>query len=86
MIMTRACHWQIVLYVADWQNSEWNRVCASMSDIVLLVANANDEPQISFLEQVGSGSAALDFVRIGRLTSDRCDRLWMSISATRRSF
>ncbi len=42
---------EIVLYQADWEDSEWNRMAAGMADVVLLVANAGDTPQISYLEQ-----------------------------------
>lgn len=43
---------QIVLFQADWQESEWNRLAAATADVVLLVANAADKPQISMLETV----------------------------------
>ena len=41
-----------MLYQADWENSDWNKLAAGMADVVLLVANANDSPQITYLEQV----------------------------------
>jgi predicted acylesterase/phospholipase RssA/CRP-like cAMP-binding protein len=42
---------EIVLYQADWEESEWNRMAAGMADVVLLVANAADEPGIADLER-----------------------------------
>lgn len=42
---------EIVLYQADWEDSEWNRMAAGMADVVLLVANAADQPAIVYLEQ-----------------------------------
>lgn len=48
-----------MLLQADWQESEWNRLAAATADVVLLVANANDKPQISVLETVGRSCCGL---------------------------
>jgi hypothetical protein len=62
------CFAQIVLFQADWQESEWNRLAAATADVVLLVANAADKPQISMLETVRLVCEPFCVIQIPQLT------------------
>src|SRR3546814_18312193 len=42
---------QMVLYQADWHDSAWNTLCGQQCDLMLLVGNGNDRPQINSAEQ-----------------------------------
>jgi hypothetical protein len=42
---------EMCIYQADWHGSAWNRLCCSQCDLILLVANSTDTPQINSAEQ-----------------------------------
>eukprot|EP00736_Rhodelphis_marinus_P008504 Rmarinus@m.8455 len=48
----------VVLYVADWEPTTWTKLCIRQADVVLLVGNAADNPQVfprSVEDEVGYG-------------------------------
>jgi lysophospholipid hydrolase len=42
---------QMVLYQADWHDSPWNTLCGQQCDLILLVGNGTDRPQVNSAEQ-----------------------------------
>lgn len=41
----------LIVFQADWQYTQWNRLIASMCDEIVLVANAIDDPELSEVEE-----------------------------------